>query len=320
MKALKFLFSVFTFTLLASSHAIYLEGEKQSCDSNSFSIITLNACMLKEDLPKRFGGMTPASDRLDRLSDWILREDPDIFLGQEILSPIGLKLYEKLKGNYTYFWIGIGKIPGEEESGLFVASKRALHKEPTFLSFSDPDQLDKKHFPDKTRYLERGFFYLDFEDFYLVTTHLEGGDLSTDIPFHRMRQFQFITQTMDLLDKPYMIAGDLNLNRTHLPHDEYSRAEIAQNYFDFYTLHHPQIDASTYTCTNLFTAQANDFQILQKEDENEIDDYILIRKPFQERFHNLNVLLIDNTYDISQSREWALTDHKAYKATFQFQF
>jgi hypothetical protein len=67
--------------------------------------------MMDGDLPTRWGGMIPAAERIDRLAEFILREDPDVFLGQEIMSAAGEKLYERLKDKYAYFWIGIGMIP-----------------------------------------------------------------------------------------------------------------------------------------------------------------------------------------------------------------
>ena len=147
----------------ASPQAIYLEGDKtHTVSSNSsYSILTLNACMMDGDLPTRFGGMVSVDDRIDRLAAFILQEDPDFFLGQEIMSSSGQKLYERLKDRYAYFWIGIGNVPGKEESGLFVASKRPIQGEPQFVPFSDEDQVDRKYFPNQTRFLERGFFYLD---------------------------------------------------------------------------------------------------------------------------------------------------------------
>jgi hypothetical protein len=304
---------------LSSSHATYFRGTDVSASKNSpYSILTLNACMMDRDLPTRYGGMTPADERIDRLADFILREDPDIFLGQEIMSNAGQKLYERLKDKYAHFWIGIGKIPGKEESGLFVASKKPILQEPQFVPFLDQDQVDKKYFPNQTRFLERGFFYFDLGGFFIVTSHLEGGSEQYGAPLHRIHQLQLITNTMDLLDKPYIVTGDLNLLRTGQPNDEYSRSNISRDYYDFYTLHHPDIDDSTYTCTNYFTAVANGNPLPTEEEKNEIDDYFLIRNPFQNQFANLNIVLVSDTYDTDQSREMAITDHKAYKATFQF--
>jgi exonuclease III len=309
---------------LQASQDFYIKGvdtsdvSKNIVESAYYSILTLNACMMDGDLPTLYGGMTPASERVDRLARFILREDPDIFLGQEIMSGAGQKLYEQLKNQYSHFWIGIGKIPGKEESGLFVASKRPFQRKPQFVPFLDQNQVDKKYFPNQTRFIERGFFLLDMGSFFVVTTHLEGGGEQCGALRHRINQLHLLTETMDLKEKPYIVAGDLNLMRTGWLDDEYSLAKIADDYFDYYTLHHPAVHNETYTCTNYFTAVANNYPIPTAEEKNEIDDYFLIRKPYQDQFMDLNVVLIGGTYDISQPRENALTDHKAYKATFQF--
>lgn len=305
---------------LASPQAIYLEGAAENIvnSDSPYSVVTLNACMMDGDLPTRFGGMPPATERIDRLADFILREDPDLFLGQEIMSGAGQKLYERLQGRYSYFWIGIGNIPGKEESGLFVASKRLIQANPQFVRFSDQDQVDKKYFPNQTRFLERGFFYLDLGGFFIVTSHLEGGSEIYGAVTHRIHQLEIITNAMDLLGKPYIVTGDLNLDRKGRADDEYTRGNISRDYFDFYTLNHPEVDDSTYTCTNVFTAIANRAPIPNGEDANEIDDYFLIRKPFQSSFADLDVVLIGDTYDETEARESAITDHKAYKATFRF--
>jgi len=302
--------------LPACPYSIEREGDAAPKTGTSYSVLTLNACMMEGDLPTRWGGMTPAEQRIDRLAAFILREDPDLYLGQEVMSEAGERLSRQLKERYAHFWLGIGKIPGKEESGLFIASKRLInHVE--FYPFADEDQVDKKYFPDQTRFLERGFFVLDFGDFLVVTTHLEGGGDFVKGPEHRIRQLEMITRVLDQKGKPYLLAGDLNLNRTGKADDEYTRAHIPRDYFDWYTLHHPEVNEKTYTCTNLFTAAANNLPLPPEEDRFEIDDFVLVRKPFADRFEHLDVVLVD-TYDPIKPREEALTDHKAYKVAFQF--
>jgi len=123
---------------------------------------------------------------------------------------------------------------------------------------------------------------------------------------------------MDQMDKPYIVTGDLNITRTGQPNDEYSRSGIPRDYYDYYSTHYPAFDETTYTNTNVFTAIANDRPIPEEGDQkHEIDDYFLIRKPYQSQFHDLKVTLILDTYDVNRPREEAITDHKAYKASFR---
>lgn len=305
-------------------NSMELKGKETEIEAHGslYSILTLNACMMDGEIPTRFGGMTPAEERVERVANFILEEDPDIFLGQEIMSTSGSVLHEKLKERYTYFWTGIGKVPGKEESGLFVASKKPFQGTPQFIPFPDEYQIDKKFFPNQTRFLERGFFALDMGEFWIVTSHLEGGrEPQYGASEHRFHQLDLITEQMDKIanGKPYLLAGDLNLFRNGNEDDDYSRSNLTRDYYDFYTLTHPNFDETTATCTNYFTALANGQPIPTEADaKQEIDDYVLIRKPYQDHFANLEVTLIDKTFDLNQPREQAISDHKAYKATFEF--
>jgi endonuclease/exonuclease/phosphatase family metal-dependent hydrolase len=293
-------------------------AEERTEVPSKYSVLTLNACMMDGNLPTLYGGMTETAQRIDRLAEFILNENPDIFLGQELMLDSGQQLYDRLKSNYNHIWVGIGKIPGKEQSGLFIATKNLPVTEPQFIPFPDDIQVDKKYFPNQTRFIERGFVCLNFGDFWIVNTHLEAGGEKYQGPSHRANQLACITAYMDRVaeGKPYILAGDLNIMRTGKVDDEYTHSIIPEQYYDFRTVHYPSVDKTTYTCTNYFTELANNRPIPPEEELNEIDDYFLIRRPFESRFLNLQIELID-TYDITKPRESAITDHKAYKATFQ---
>ncbi len=295
-------------------------AEKRTTNvASKYSVLTLNACMMDGNLPTQYGGMTETEHRIDRLAGFILNENPDIFLGQELMLNSGQQLYDRLKSDYNHVWVGIGKIPGKEQSGLFVATKNLPVTEPQFIPFPDDIQVDKKYFPNQTRFIERGFVCLNFGNFWIVNTHLEAGSDKYQGPSHRANQLTCITAYMDQVaeGKPYILAGDLNIMRTGKVNDEYTHSIIHEEYYDFRTVHYPSVDKTTYTCTNYFTELANNRPIPTQEEElDEIDDYFLIRRPFESSFLNLQVELID-TYDTTKPRESAITDHKAYKATFQ---
>ncbi len=300
-------------------YVLYHNTALEETKASTHSLLTLNTCMMDGDLPIKYGGMTETAERIDQLAEFILKEDADIFLGQELMLASGNQLYNRLKSKYKYALVGIGKIPGKEQSGLFVASKILPISEPKFIPFPDDMQVDKKVFPNHTRFFERGFVCLNFGDYWVVNTHLEAGSEKYEGPSHRTRQLEYITACMDIIaaNKPYILAGDLNTLRTGKNDDEYSHSIIPQKYYDYRTIHYPAFDKTTYTCTNYFTELANNRSIPTKEEElHEIDDYVLIRKPFQDHFAKLHIELID-TYDIEKPRESAITDHKAYKATFQ---
>jgi len=295
----------------------YEQGTGLEKDSfSSHKIMTLNTCMLDGTLPKKYGGVTPAQERTSRLSDFIRTYNPDIFLGQEVTLETGTLLYNELKDQYPHFWIGMGIDPGNEQSGLFVASKYPLVSEPLFIPFSESMQRPT----DEKRILERGFFCLETADYWIVTSHLESGSPEKGGSYRRT-QLQYITQYMDLLtevtQKPYLVAGDLNIERTAQPNDEYSQSGIAESYYDFYTEKHPEFNETTFTATNLLTFRANgEVEPPEEEERNEIDDYFLIRKTFKDRFNAFQVELLSDTYDLNQPLSEALSDHRAYLAEF----
>jgi len=303
-----------------------LGEEKKEFDTNSF--LTLNLCMLKGRLPALYGGATaPVAERADRLARVLEKESPDIFIAQEVPLESSAALVEALKKQYPHFWTGIGLVPGEQESDLFVASKYPILSDPIFVSFPEDMQRVQKLPPDiqqlyPKRIIERGFVALETEHFWLVTTHMEPGNRD-DGSSYRTRQLHYLTEQVDQLTldsgKPYILAGDLNITRTAESDDEYTTSGIPDLYYDFYTEQHPTFDETTYTCTNLLTFWVNDQPVPRDpREQNEIDDYVLIRKHQKERFKNLDVHLLTNTYDLSQDPYEALTDHRAYKASFSF--
>lgn len=314
----------------ASQFYVYRNGlgaEKKDVGTHSF--LTLNLCMFKGRLPALFGGATaPVAERAERLAKLLEDESPDIFVAQEVPLESGDYLFEALKNQYPHFWVGIGLKPGEQESDLFVASKYPILSDPVFVPF--PDEMQRVYTlpPDiqkmyPKRIIERGFFCLETEHYWMVTTHMEPGDRKQGSPY-RTQQLRYLTDKMDELTtqsgKPYILAGDLNITRTAESDDEYSTTSgIPELYYDFYTEHYPRFDETTYTCTNLLTFWVNGEPVPSDlREQNEIDDYVLIRKHHKERFRNMDVRLLTNTYDLSKDPYEALTDHRAYKASFSF--
>lgn len=286
-------------------------AEKGEFEENA--LLTLNVDMLKGGLHKKYGGITaPVPERAKRLGAYVKGQNVDLFLSQEIPLESAQFVYEALRDEFPHFWMGMGLIPGEKESGLFVASKYPILSEPRFFPF--PEELQR---PDDSRILERGFFAIETPKAWVITTHMDPKSPEVGGPYRRL-QLAYITQEMDLISqgKPYLVAGDLNIERTGREGDEYSRSGIPDLFYDPYTEAHPQFDETTYTCTNLLTFRANGQEVPEEDEErNEIDDYVLVRKTYRDQIH-LEVELLTNTYDLSQGTDEALTDHRAYKAKF----
>jgi exonuclease III len=320
--------SVFSVSEEQAPPYIYRQGEavEKNNPRNRFTVLTLNTCMMDGELPTRYGGMIPFVEhtngelrRVDRVARYILNKNPDIFCGQEVMLNSGEELYQKLRDRYTHFWVGIGNEPGQKQSGLFVASKLPFQGVPQFVPFLVEEQIAPEFLPPEGRLIYRGFFYIDMGEFYIVTTHLEAGNDRNGGTACRIHQLDLITAHMDRLGKPYMLLGDLNIERTGQENDEYSRSRIASDYYDQYTIQNPGFDETTFTCTNLFTAAAAGKEIpMNPSLVNEIDDYVLIRKGGELFFRDLKIQLHGDTYRVDRPREEAITDHKAYEASFEF--
>lgn len=298
-------------------HYHYLPGRGDEKKDNDIShkIMTLNACMMDGDLPQRFGGMIRAKERLTRFAQLIKEHDPDIYLGQEVTLKKGCALFKELQHTYAHFWAGIGAAPGSQLSALFVASKYPIVSQPLFFAF--PKELQRF---GKSEDLERGFICVETPRYWIVCSHLEAGSPEGSKDYRR-QQLRYITEKMDQIvcetRKPYIVTGDLNIERTAKPDDEYSQSGIDEDYFDLYTQQHPTFDEETMTCTNLFTSRANGKEEpVEEEERNEIDDYVLVRKGCEEKFADLDVQLVKSTFDLNKSWRQAITDHRAYVATF----
>lgn len=297
--------------------------EKTNFDSHSF--LTLNLCMMNASLPALYGGMTaPVPLRAQKAADFVVVQNPDIFLAQEVTLESSKALFEAMQDQYPHFWVGVGLEPGVKEADLFVASKYPILSEPIFIPFPETMQNEYEYPGDLNklygnRLIERGFFAIETSKYWIVTTHLEPGNIEKGLPFRRI-QLIFLTEIMDEIagEKPYILAGDINVARTDDDVDEYPSSGIPDLYYDPFTELHPEFNEDTFTCTNLFTIRVNHKPEPSKEsDRNEIDDYVLIRKQYKDRLKNLNITLLKNTYDLSKDPSESITDHRAYLAHFE---
>lgn len=303
----------------------YLKGNgPKKTNFDSHSLLTLNLCMMNASLPALYGGMTaPVPLRAQKAADFVTAQNPDIFLAQEVTLESSKALFQAMQDQYPHFWVGMGVEPGVKEADLFVASKYPILREPIFVPFPETMQ-NEYEYPDNLnelygkRLIERGFFAIETSKYWIVTTHLEPGNMEKGLPFRRI-QLSYLTTLMDQISggKPYILTGDINVARTDDEMNEYPSSGIPDLYYDPYTELHPEFNEDTFTCTNLFTIRVNHkLEPLKESDRNEIDDYVLIRKQYKDRFKNLTVTLLKNTYDLSKDPSESITDHRAYMASF----
>lgn len=263
------------------------EGEEIRLRDRGPTLMTWNACMFYGGMPMAFGGVSPASVRIDDAASLIKKQGPDILVLQEISFGPSRALYEQLKADYAHFFIRIGPNPARMESCLFVASKCALVSAPRFFAF--PDQCG----------IKRGFFYLETAKFAVVTTHLEPDDADV-----RAEQFHQVTAKIERLckKKPCFLLGDLNIARKGSEEDEYSDLEIGKLYEDVY----PSLDVGT--CTGALNAYMRGKK--RPKEFWEIVDYALLKKnPRVSHNFKLRLEVIQHACNLDRPAQ-ALSDHR----------
>jgi len=212
-------------SLIPRSMALYLQNEsftyckgeakEKNLSGNSFSLLTLNACCMPGGLPFLFGGMTPASERVDKIAEKILQEDADVVCLQEIHDEqAAFKLIEGLKHCYAHFYFNIGPLIAGQNSGLFIASKYAT-EQPSFTAFNS--------FEGKQRFVNKGFFdfFIKNQDrriAHIFNTHLQPSKIDTQpTPAEKIAREKQLKQMMEKVNKfskeipLQLMTGDFNI-------------------------------------------------------------------------------------------------------------
>jgi exonuclease III len=282
---------------LASMPYIYLKGnapEKE--DNGDYLFFTNNACMFWGGIPRLAGGVSPASERIEKYSSLIKEHDPDFIVLQEISFGPGLDLYEKFKDRYAHIYTHIGPNPWRMESGLFFASKYPIVSPPKFIPFPNQNGI------------RRGVFVVETPFCCILITHMEAGSSESSAKL-RKEQLDLITKTMKEMKrqtkKPCFLLGDLNVNRTE-EDSEYEALDIQNSYYDNYTECHPEPNEENSTCTNVLTAYSTGAPIPEMSFEHV--DYALCDKSSSKHF-KFHTKLIKDLYTESNP-DRALTDHR----------
>ncbi len=162
--------------------------------------LNLNGCMFQGGLPIPFGGVTPASYRMDEMADFLKKQDADIVCMQEVAFDPATQLIDKLKDHYRYFYYRIGPNPYKMESALFWASKFPIQGKPAFIPFNVPNMQGG---------IRRGFFIAELEGCYVITTHLDPHAEQGEVRAQEIEAI--IKHTESLASKPILLMGDLNI-------------------------------------------------------------------------------------------------------------
>jgi exonuclease III len=124
---------------IAPDPFFYLKGnvEEKTKHNGRVSILTMNVCFVAGGFAELFAGGIPNwKNRIDSLTENILKQDLDIVCLQEVNDVnASIALHERLKGNYAHFYHNIGAQIFSQNSGHFIASKYAIN-DPNFIPFN----------------------------------------------------------------------------------------------------------------------------------------------------------------------------------------
>ena len=124
-------------------------------------LMLLNPHMLPGGISLWNQGLTPASDRLDRLVSTVRDNNPDIVFLPEVNASVRSSLRKAFNDRYHYFFSNMGRRTLGMDASFFIAFRGTLKTIPQFIPFKNQDLV-----------MERGFFAFETHDTrYFFTYH-----------------------------------------------------------------------------------------------------------------------------------------------------
>ncbi|QVL56974.1 MAG: endonuclease/exonuclease/phosphatase family protein [Simkaniaceae bacterium] len=204
----------------------YWDGKGALINSEQLKVMHLNVCMFPGSLPCHFGKQTPGTERMEQLFQSIEDVQPHLLFLSEFSHVFSPELYDRLKGEYKTFLINIGSNALGNEASLVVVSKIPVLKAQFIPTMVESAGVQKFSY--------RGYVIIETRDCMYLYAHLhpEETPIAKNI---RRRQLDEIRHITDQGEKPWVILGDMNIDRNH---DEY------QNMYGFID----HISKETITC------------------------------------------------------------------------
>ena len=276
----------------------FLKGNSNvlSSEDNLLKIFNLNTCMLWGGIPMIFGGVCPSRYRIEHLANFIMSSLPDVLVLQEMSRSAADVLWNRIKDHYGYAITSVSPQPLIMlDAGLFVASRKPI---------SDIVFIDLK----TNALMRRALLGIELPNSWILATHLSSGYEEEDLSVRR-QQVATIKVAVEGLkkksDKPVFLIGDLNIQRTFLPDDEYSLSGLSDSFINLDPAE--CLNAETATCTNYLSAFMTGQNL--STHERELVDYGLVYKGDADRIQNVRFLK-HSTYDCLNPL-MAFSDHKA---------
>ncbi len=174
------------------------------------------------------GGVIHWRDRVDRIAQEILREDPDVAILQEVFDTSLIEaIIDRLGPHYAHFYTHLGTSVLKNESGMLVITKCAVHR----FSHTNFTSTDKD--------AQRGFGMLEIQlapKDTLPCARIIYTQLSKGKQLAEMRKNQ-VTQIIDALAKekiaaPTLFVGSLNIDRDSKEEGAYLSNYLFHSYLD----------------------------------------------------------------------------------------
>ncbi|MCB1072616.1 MAG: endonuclease/exonuclease/phosphatase family protein [Chlamydiia bacterium] len=153
-------------------------------------LMLLNPHMLRGGIPLWNQGLTPASNRLDRLIATVRDNNPDIVFLPEVSASIRASVRNALSDRYHYFFSNMGKRMLGLDASFFIAFRGTLKSVPQFIPFKNQDLV-----------MERGFFTFETHDTRYFFTYYPSLDDLKEIC------------TLNMEGKKIVLMGDLGFER-----------------------------------------------------------------------------------------------------------
>ena len=221
-----------------SREYVYWKGEGELISPEQAKVMHFNACMFPGSLPYHFGGLTPATERMDKLFGKIESEKPDILFLSEFGSVFSGELYERLKENYKHFFVNIGMNALGLDASMAVVSKVPIFGRPEFI----PTKIKAE---GEQELIYRGYFIVETEKCNYLYAHLHPKETEKAKEI-RKGQLDEIREITSQGEKPWVILGDLNIDRNK---DEY---ETMSDFNDY-------LGKETITCEEGETKESIDY-------------------------------------------------------------
>jgi endonuclease/exonuclease/phosphatase family metal-dependent hydrolase len=227
---------------------------------------------------------------------------PDVLVLQEMSRSAADVLWNRIKDHYGYAITSVSPQPLIMlDAGLFVASRKPI---------SDIVYIDLK----TNALMRRALLGIELPNSWILATHLSSGYEDEDVLVRR-QQVATIKVAIEGLkkksDKPVFLLGDLNIQRTFLPDDEYSLSGLEDSFINLDP--DDSLNEETATCTNYLSAFMTG-QTLNTH-ERELVDYALVYKDDRDSFQNIRFSK-HSTYDYKKPL-MAFSDHKALEVLLE---